>query len=419
MVIPMKLKFGWKNYTKSELDTAAFEPKSMTFWKIYSILMIPLNIAIMLYMFGVFWIDGLDLPIIRDWQRGLWLSQYIGLFLCYLCLTGFKNEDLNGMYAFVFLFPHIAFYSSGDPFSFLNHFPHFLGWFMLLNPKMKFSRRGIYWGFAFIQIWLILCFVLQYPNGMGANSNNISDEMFPIIMLGGIIWLGFVDFAWMKKQQRIMKIREIPDEEWLWEENIKKWFPRPIDHAIKPDLWVAPKNSIVVGLSIFWIIIIQTISEMILVSYINMFWISTSTLLLGGVALILRLNKPLINELTLYLYPFALFEIILRIVRLQSVGWAISSLIMLFILGVGLFMGIKHRSLSKFMGVDNIGIWLGFFIHGILILYAASIGYHQELMELDVNFASSVIPLFSILLGLGWLIILRKNKILKKFKPKT
>jgi hypothetical protein len=184
----------------SPLDSPPFTPAFRRFLRGAGIVLIPVNLAIMLWMFGLFAFPGEGVS--GDWQRGLWLSQYLGIISCVVMIRGLHDPWINGFYAFTFLFPFIAFFgAAGNIFSFLNHSTHFLGWVVLCHPRVRVDLRGVKAGFASIMWWLLLCLWLQYPDGMGANANNVSDPLLPLLVVGGVIWLGLV-YSLLKAKER-------------------------------------------------------------------------------------------------------------------------------------------------------------------------------------------------------------------------
>jgi thiamine transporter ThiT len=402
------MDFKWpRKYTSQDLKTPIFSTQAKWFWKILSVFLIPVNIIIMLYMFSLINVPG-EVPV-ANWQRGLWLSQYIGLFCCYLCLTEFKNEDLNGVYAFVFLFPHIAFFQSiGNIFTFLNHFPHFLGWYVLFNPKIKFSRRGIYWGFGCIMMWLLLCFILQYPDGMGANANNISDELFPIILLGGLIWCGIVDRLWRRKQIQIAEICHIPQEKWVTE--WQSWMRFSIE--IIPKEIISKSKYYLVGgviLGSYFYMIFQSWNRLSIGIWIQMLSVSWIFLLLLLIGWLWGYKIREINGILIGLLLPTVIDAVLFVFSQNILSG------LLIILNIIIFSSylrdVQIKTHKKFIQfVNPTAILVGVFIQGIIYLLTASFSYHQGWMNLNINLIQTGYPLiFLIINGIIWLYVIQKR----------
>ena len=344
------------------------------FLNIYAILILILNIAIMLWMFKIF-----EVPYYRSyehWQRGLWLSQYLGILAALLILTDFRYPILNGIYAYSFIFPLIAFFQSfGDFLSLFSHSIHLLGFYVLSTKtsEVRISKKALGDGFIIIGLWLILCWILQYNfDGMGANANNISDPYFPLILLAAMIWFGILQMVWVRKAkiQGLYKYRS----------------------RLKGTDWPTPKIHVIVGILITVLSLTYYILKIIENDYFGLLELIPLVGLLTAVSIFENWNNLHLNGIVWCLFP-------LTLVSINGFN-VILIMIWMSLFSIPLF-SYFYRVKMTWNGVS-----IGFAIWIIMILLSASILYNFGDIERSINRIADISFFVTFIASILWFVLL-------------
>ena len=139
---------------------------------------------------------------VRNKYEVLWLSHYAGLLQGILLLYLIRKPHLNGAYVFLFIFQICSFLlniSTPLPaeldwlhiFYFLNHIPHFFGFWMI--AKKDYSIRGLTWGLIFFQFIIILSWYISFVYSQEfQHINTTFSDSFIIVYLFGFGWYGIL-----------------------------------------------------------------------------------------------------------------------------------------------------------------------------------------------------------------------------------
>ncbi len=349
------------------------------FVKFYAVLVLIVNFAILLWMFKVF-----EVPFYRSfdhWQRGLWLSQYLGIFAAIIVLTDYKFPILNGIYVYAFIFPLIAFFQSiGDLLSLFSHSIHFIGFYILSTKtsQIRISKKAIGDGFIIIGLWLIFCWILQYNfDGMGANANNISDPYFPFILVAAVIWFGVLQQLWVRKA----KIQ-----------GVYKYKPR-----LKGSDWPTPPLNVAVGILLIILSLTYYILKIHEGDYFGLLELIPLVGLLTAVCIFDNWNNLHLNGIVWFLFP-------LTFVSVQGYN------LLLIVIWITLFsipvFSYFYRVKMTWNGVSiGYGIWI------VLILLSASILYNFGDIERSINRVADVSFAITFIASILWFILLRSKTI--------
>lgn len=347
--------------------------------KIYALAILVVNFAIMLWMFKVFTVPFIES--FKDWQRGLWLSPYLGILAAIIILIDYKSPLLNGIYSYLFLFPLIAFFQSfGDPISLFSHSIHFLG-FYILSPKthdIYISRKGLGDGFIAIGLWLILCWLLQFNyDGMGANANNISDKLFPLILVGAVIWLLIVRHFWGRKAkvQGVYQYR----------------------HTMLGSDWPTPPAIVVFGITISVLCLFYYIHILINKDYFGFLELIPIVGIITAICIFYNWNNLHLNAVVWVLFPLTFVS-----VNLNN--------IFLFLIWITLF-SIPIFSYYYRVKITWNGVYLGFGSWIFLILLTASLLYHFGDISRSINQVTSISLFITYIAAILWFILLRSRSI--------
>ncbi len=347
--------------------------------KIYAVLVLMVNFAILLWMFKVF-----EVPFYHsfdDWQRGLWLSQYLGIFASIIILTDYRYPILNGIYVYAFIFPLIAFFQSfGDPLSLFSHSIHFIGFYILSikQPQIRISKKAMGDGFIIIGLWLILCWILQFFfDGMGANANNISDPYFPLILIAAVIWFGILQQLWVRKA----KIQ-----------GGYKYKPR-----LKGSDWPTPPFHVAVGILITILSITYYILKILEGDYFGFLELIPLVGLITAICIFDNWNNLHLNGIVWLLFP-------LTFVSVQGYN------VLLIVIWIMLF-SIPVFSYFYRVKMTWNGVSIGYAIWILLILLSASLLYNFGDIERSINRVADVSFSITFIASILWFILLRSKTI--------
>jgi len=154
-------------------------------WVISGIILIPINL-----------ITLIGSMITRNPYEILWVSHYAGLLGAAVLIYNFEKPILNGMYSFLFILQlgsvvtHIfnpVFESYLDIFYWLNHLPHFIGFYLI--AKKEYSTNGVNLGIIFMLILTNLSFHILYTDSVvGYEINTVYREYFIYVLFLALGW---------------------------------------------------------------------------------------------------------------------------------------------------------------------------------------------------------------------------------------